>query len=578
MTLNDIQEAPSRNLILLVGLPGSGKSTFCHQTALATIENEPIIYVTTESAPSKVFMNLQNLGLGKVPPHPIGFVDAYHKTMGLSESTELWVEEASSENLVSLGIAIEKIRRRLEKKFLLIFDSLTSPYLMNGKTTLLFLRKTLLRLTSEGNSAMVGLDEGCGKTEDMVAMMSMADGIVKIGLEHGTKTFNVIKHPHIKPTEIRVPLVHDTVLQYRFDLGMHMHHSLTAMGLKGGPRLRKHVGDSVNLFWPNFARWNGMLWDPKRFPTMTYYSNKKIEFIIEEAKKLFPLKAKVFFKLLMPKDFNDVGAMKKLMKYFRRLFEGDRGAITEYDPKKSKKGEHYLRLYESGTCWGLDGVGASLHLGMLGAYAGALKGFENKGRDWNIVETKCIGLGHPYCELKIVPGEIRELKTSLESMNSNVLDAILDRMTNRLVEYILEGKPLWKNRPKLGMESGLHSFSYKIQSPAMSSERYRMAMRFGGVLAGKKIGNRLTEAGLSEEESIESIRRFMEYCKVGKVTIGDTVKIVESCESFTIKAKEPYCFFTTGFLNGFFSALKNQHVKERKCVALGDPICEWEFD
>jgi hypothetical protein len=35
-------------------------------------------------------------------------------------------------------------------------------------------------------------------------------------------------------------------------------------------------------------------------------------------------------------------------------------------------------------------------------------------RDWNWVETKCIGLGDPYCEFKVVPGEIYELKDSLE--------------------------------------------------------------------------------------------------------------------------------------------------------------------
>jgi predicted hydrocarbon binding protein len=34
---------------------------------------------------------------------------------------------------------------------------------------------------------------------------------------------------------------------------------------------------------------------------------------------------------------------------------------------------------------------------------------------------------------------------------------------------------------------------------------------------------------------------------------------------------------TTGLLNGFFSAVKNQHVKETKCIAAGDPCCEWEF-
>jgi predicted hydrocarbon binding protein len=45
----------------------------------------------------------------------------------------------------------------------------------------------------------------------------------------------------------------------------------------------------------------------------------------------------------------------------------------------------------------------------------------------------------------------------------------------------------------------------------------------------------------------------------------------------TAKSEEPLCFFTTAFLNGFFSAVKNQHVKETRCIAMGDPYCEWEF-
>jgi predicted hydrocarbon binding protein len=56
----------------------------------------------------------------------------------------------------------------------------------------------------------------------------------------------------------------------------------------------------------------------------------------------------------------------------------------------------------------------------------------------------------------------------------------------------------------------------------------------------------------------------------------------ENCEplwtqSFTTKLQEPCCFFTTGFLNGLFSAVKNQHVREIKCVGLEDLHCEWEI-
>jgi len=53
--------------------------------------------------------------------------------------------------------------------------------------------------------------------------------------------------------------------------------------------------------------------------------------------------------------------------------------------------------------------------------------------------------------------------------------------------------------------------------------------------------------------------------------------MLQNCESFMMRSEEPSCYFTTGFLNGFFSVIQNQHVKETKCIAVGDPYCEWEF-
>jgi predicted hydrocarbon binding protein len=89
-------------------------------------------------------------------------------------------------------------------------------------------------------------------------------------------------------------------------------------------------------------------------------------------------------------------------------------------------------------------------------------------------------------------------------------------------------------------------------------------------------------AGIGETEALERVVDLMEYCKVGKVTLGGTMRIEENCESsqtkvFTTKSREPACYFTTGFLNGLFSAIKNQHVREIQCIAAGDPYCEWEI-
>ena len=563
-------------MILLVGPPGAGKSTFCHQTVLSSIEMRPVIYVTTESAPSKVLGSLRQKGLGEVLPHSLGFVDAFHETVGLQSAARPDTVDASSEDLTSLGIAILKLRERAGESVLLVFDSLTPPYLMSGPEVIRFMRMTLLRLAAEGNAILACVDEGCAKPEDLVAMMSTADGIIKIELRDGSKAFNIVKHPKVEPIKIEVPMTWNPEVSFHIDANMLTQHVAMSMGMTAATPLRTEVGDYVNLFWPNFARWCGMLWDPKRFPTMAYNSNRHSEEALQVIQRL-PWIKRALFKLLMPKNFSKVKDMKKLVSQTGPGLERDRFKIAEYLEDASKTNEHYVRAYESCTCWGFDNVGATLQLGTLGTWAGNLMVLEKEDRDWNLIETKCIGLGDPYCEAKLVPGEIPELKDSLEAIDNTILERIHHRLMNRLMGFMLRGEPLWKERPRLGNEVSLHALGHFMVLPAIVSERYRMAMRFGGALGGKKVGERLMDAEMGEDEAVKRVLNLFEHCKVGSITKGETLRIVQNCESFMVKAGEPSCHFTTGFLNGFFTAVKNQHVKETRCIAMGDPYCEWEF-
>jgi predicted hydrocarbon binding protein len=104
----------------------------------------------------------------------------------------------------------------------------------------------------------------------------------------------------------------------------------------------------------------------------------------------------------------------------------------------------------------------------------------------------------------------------------------------------------------------------------------------GGAKMGKRVGEKLINSDIGDNEAVERFLHFLKHCKVGKVSMDETIKIKDSCESawtrfYNTTWKEPCCFFTTGFFNGFFYAVKNQHVKETKCIAIGDPYCEWEF-
>jgi len=584
VSLAQLQEVPPRSTILLVGAPGSGKSTFCQETVLKSITRKPVIYVTTESTPSEIVESFRQRGLGEEFPHPLGFVDAFRQTVGLPSTTRPDAVAASCEDLTSLSIAISKMRERAGENALLVFDSLTSPYLMNGSEVLSFIRTTLLRLAVDGNAVLACIDEGCGKAEDLVAMMSLANGIIKIEIEKDRRRLNLVKHPKLRPTRIEVPMTPAIGRKpFTFDLRMGRQFFQAWLG-KDEAWLRKEIGDFVNLFWPNLAHWSGMLWDPKRFPTMIYEINKEEPHrIISEHWSLFPWKMRLLAKLFMPKSFSKVKDMKRGARILGAREEPwERSWIVEYLEDVSKTDEHYFRIHESYECWGFENIGATIASHFGPESAGGLMGFEGlKGleRDWNAIETKCIGLGDPYCEFKFVPGEIDGLKDSLEK-DSSVIERIHERLMHRLMGFLIDGKPLVE-RPQLGSDIYIHPVGHAMGFPHVAGERYRMALQMGGARSGKVAGERLMDAGLREDEAVKRVLHFLEHCKVGKVTADETIRIDGNCESFrelfATKREEPCCFFTTGFFNGFFSTVKNQHVKETKCIAMGDPYCEWEF-
>jgi predicted hydrocarbon binding protein len=355
-----------------------------------------------------------------------------------------------------------------------------------------------------------------------------------------------------------------------------------------GKVLRSETGDFVNLFWPNLSHWSCMLWDPKGFPTTLYEMNKYETASGEESIPGMPWDFKLFFRVwpslrslgLFPKSLSKVKDMKKMSTYISSMSVGkERSGIMEYLENLSKTDEHYFRVYENCDCVDLENIGTNVASHIPPMIAGFCKMLEQDGKEWNAIETKCVGLGDSYCELKLVPGEIDGLKASLEK-DSSLVEKIHGRLMERLMGFLLEGKPL-VDRPRLGSDVHLHVVLHGMGFLNLVGERYRRAQMMGAARSAKIIGERLLEAGLSEDEAIRRVIDFMNYCKVGKVTMGETVRIRENCESFRTTIlkheKQPSCYFTTGFLNGLFSSIKNQHVREVRCVAAGDPYCEWEI-
>ncbi len=599
-SLAEIQEVPRGNLILLSGPPGAGKSAFCHQVVLNGVATDrPVLLVTTERSVPDVMSMLSEKGLGESTPGALTFVDAFTGTVGLAAPERPDTVAANCEDLNSINMAIAKLQERIGRPdILLAFDSLTSPYLFNKEEIFRFMRLALAKFAAEGNSAMALVDEGCGVEEDLVAMMSVADTVINIRTEEDKQVLDVVKHPEMTPARIEIPIERKATIESTFDAFRStirfdptvMKQFMKSMSGKDPAALRSEVGDFVNLFWPNFAHWSSMLWDPTRFPAMIYDLNKADGAFSTSMSRFLPWRERLWVSLtpslralgLFPKTWTEVEDMKKIEPGpWGIAAEWEHGGLMEYLSEASRTDEHYFRVYENSDCWGFEGIGSAMAWHLPPHMAGWLRGFEQDGRDWNAVETKCIGLGDPYCEFKLVPGEIGGLRNSLEKDGPTV-ERIHERLMDRLMGFLLREKPL-VDRPRLGSDVHLHLVSHGFGFPylAVAGERYRMAMRMGGARAGKKVGERLLDAGLSADEALKRVIHFLEHCSVGKVTAGETIRITENSESsstvlFTT-TEEPSCYFTTGFLNGLFSAVRNQRLREIKCITAGDAYCEWEI-
>jgi len=590
MSLAEIQEVPKGSLVLLSGPPGAGKSTFCHQVVLNGLAmDRPIIFVTTEHGPTEVIDLLQERGMGEPPPGALSFVDAFGETVGATTAERPDTVGANCEDLNSISLAIAKLQERIGRRdALLAFDSLTSPYLFNKEEIFRFIKLGLAKLTSEGNSVLALVDEGCGKEEDLVAMMSVADGILRLEVEERSRTLHVVKHPQVEPARIRVPIEpKQPQVRPPIEWDPDVLAQIARSSLGGKP-VRREVGDFVNLFWPNLAHWSCMLWDPKGFPTMLYEMNKYEVTSVKEQLPSYPrsikLATKVLFSLhslglFVPKSLSRVKDMKRMFRVMTLpSLASERSGVLEYLEDVSRTDEHHFRVHENSDCIGFENIGVPMASHLPPMLAGDCQLLDRYGREWNAIETKCLGLGDPYCEIKVVPGEIAELRPSLEK-DSSLVERIHERLMERLMGFLLDGRPLVE-RPRLGSDVFLHVLIHGMGLVNLTGERYRRAQMMGAARSAKRIGERLIEAGLSDDEALRRVFGFLEHCKVGKVTFGETVRIRENCESLRTlilaDRKGPSCFFITGFLNGLFSAVRGQYVRETKCLAAGDPYCEWE--
>ena len=117
VSLSQRQEMPPRNVVLLAGTPGSGKSTFCHKAVLSGLAmDRPVIFVNTEHGPSEITNLLRERHMGELLPGALSFIDAFGETVGAATPERLDTVGANCEDLTSTNLAIVKLQERIGRR------------------------------------------------------------------------------------------------------------------------------------------------------------------------------------------------------------------------------------------------------------------------------------------------------------------------------------------------------------------------------------------------------------------------------------------------------------------------------
>ena len=114
MSIIELMEIPIGKTILLVGPPGSGKSTFSQEAVLYNLSaNKSVIFMTTEYGSDEAEAFLKEKGLTSSSSESLYYIDGYNQTVGLPVSERTNTINVSSGNLTSLAIALAKHQKTM---------------------------------------------------------------------------------------------------------------------------------------------------------------------------------------------------------------------------------------------------------------------------------------------------------------------------------------------------------------------------------------------------------------------------------------------------------------------------------
>lgn len=174
---------PDSMVIMVLGDPGSGKTTLCESVIREKLEEgKPCVYVAYDEALSKIRKRLKGFGLDVEPYEESGalvFIDCYSASAGIPSAEKFYVTAPS--DLTSLSLEASSLIDGVGVAPIVFLDSLTALVdRVSPKSLLEFVHTLGGRVGAKGGLFLFTLSTGTLPGEELLKLETIVDGVIEI--------------------------------------------------------------------------------------------------------------------------------------------------------------------------------------------------------------------------------------------------------------------------------------------------------------------------------------------------------------------------------------------------------------
>ena len=291
------------------------------------------------------------------------------------------------------------------------------------------------------------------------------------------------------------------------------------------------------------------------------------------------------------------------------LYEASRSLVQPISDTKAK-----LTVYDSAFCAQISPIGQPVCYLIAGEISGLIE--TTLGEQTSVIETRCFGLGDPYCEFQIELGKARDfsfisersfLSKSEKEKFQRCLDTISRNMySSSLIRTIL--------RPGVSDHVHISVLQQTLNGIIFSDPFFSTLLFYAGLHYGKHGSDfAIIDRIINEENHTELPLAFLDGLKILKDYFNDPSTILtrwQGTVELEIKDEETaflnvsesaiasglnmkgsdfildvdiettLCDFTAGFIQGRLSRICNENIKvtEVTCLSIGSKYCQFKIE